>query len=177
VVSDAVNRAKWIEEAVGRYERPLLRCALRLTGDLDMARDVVQDAFLRLCKADRAQVEGHLAAWLYTVCRNRALDVLRKEGRMGRLSDTSKVADTAADGGPQTDASAREIRELVLRVLGTLPEPQREAFRLKFQDELTYREISQVMGKSLGTVSKLVSSALAAVRDELGTRPEMAQEG
>ena len=78
--------ANWIRQALERYEKPLIRYACRITGDLETARDVVQDAFLRLCQADRAKVDGHLAAWLYTVCRNRAYDVRRKEGRMDALT-------------------------------------------------------------------------------------------
>ena len=112
----------WIEQTLVRYERPLLRYVIRITNDLDAARDAVQDTFLKLVKADRSMVEDHLAAWLFTVARNRALDIC---------------------------------------------DDHKEAFRLKFQDQLTYREISQIMGKSLGTVSKLITTALCTVRDRL----------
>ncbi len=172
-----MDRAAWIGAAVDRFEGPLVRCALRITGDLELARDVVQDAFLKLCKADRDKVDDHLAAWLFTVCRNRALDVLRKEGRMGNLNDANSVADETASSEPEANASDREMRALLLEVVSSLPEQQREAFRLKFQDDLTYREISQVMGKSLGTVSKLMTTALGTVRDRLRSRLDMAQEG
>src|SRR4051794_22454592 len=77
----------WVREAVGRFEAPLTLYAARLLGDAESARDVVQETFLRLCAQDRAPIESRLAEWLFTVCRNRALDVLRKERRMTRLSD------------------------------------------------------------------------------------------
>ena len=54
-----------------RYEGQLVRYAARITGDVERGRDVVQDAFLRLCREDRAKVDGHLAEWLFTVCRRR----------------------------------------------------------------------------------------------------------
>lgn len=168
-------KAQWIEAALMRYEQPLLRYTTRITGDLESARDVVQDAFLRLCKADRSKVEGHLAAWLYTVCRNRALDIKKKEGRMGQLPDPQMVVDTKA-GGPQESAARKEVQDLVLQAIESLPEQQLEAFRLKFQEQLTYREISQVMDKSLGTVSNLISSALGTIRDQLRTRVDLGQE-
>ena len=50
-----------------------------LTGDLERARDVVQETFLRLAVQQPSSVDGHLAEWLYRVCRQRALDVCRKD--------------------------------------------------------------------------------------------------
>ena len=167
---------EWIEAALGRYEYPLLRCAVRITGDVETARDIVQDTFLKLCVADRAKVEDHLAAWLFTVCRNRALDLVRKEGRMGRLDDSQAVVDRSITGRPGEAAAQREAYELLFEALASLPSQQQEAFRLKFQDDLSYREISQVMGKSLGTVSKLLSTALCSIRDRLRARVELVRE-
>ncbi len=175
MTEEALARADWIEAALKRYEQPLLRRAFRILGDAELARDVVQDTFLKLCKADRERVEDHLAAWLYTVCRNRALDVQKKEGRMGRLGDTDAVADGKASPGEK--AAQNEACSLVFEALEALSEDHREAFRLKFQDQLTYREISQVMGKSLGTVSRLITAALCTVRDRMGSGAQQVQEG
>jgi RNA polymerase sigma-70 factor (ECF subfamily) len=172
-----LSRTEWITAALERYELPLVRYVCRMTGDVEVARDVVQDAFLRLCKADRERVEGRLAAWLYTVCRNRALDVLKKEGRMGRLTDAQAVADPNTGGGPGEMAARSEMHGMILEALEGLTEEQREAFRLKFQDDLSYREISEVLGISLGSVSKLISTALGTIRDRLRTRYNLAQEG
>ena len=73
-------------------------------------------------------------------------------------------------------AERHEANGLVLEALGALPEDQQEAFRLKFQDQLTYREIGQVMSKSLGTVSNLVTTALNSVRLRLRAELDLAQE-
>jgi len=177
MVDSEASRAEWIEAVLERYERPLLRYVCRMTGDVELARDVVQDTFLKLCKADRERIEGRLAAWLYTVCRNRALDVLKKEGRMGRLDDARAVAEPSTARGPGELAALSEVHDLIIEVLETLSDEQREAFRLKFQDQLTYREISQVLGISLGSVSKLISTALGTIRDRLRTSYDLAQEG
>ncbi|MGH9428620.1 MAG: RNA polymerase sigma factor, partial [Terriglobia bacterium] len=72
-----------------RMQGRLIRYALQITGDLERARDVVQDTFLQLCSENRASLNGHLEPSLYTVCRNRALDVRRKEGRMNPLTETT----------------------------------------------------------------------------------------
>ncbi len=57
-----------------------------------------------------------------------------------------------------------------------LPETQQEAFRLKFRDDLSYREIQQIMGVSIGTVSHLITSALQAIRQRLDPEDNPAQE-
>src|SRR5215218_1519574 len=90
----------WIREAVSRFEGPLTLYAARLLNDPDRARDVVQDTFLKLCRQDGAEIRDRLAEWLFTVCRNRALDVLRKEGRMTRLSDEHVSVCTSEDPSP-----------------------------------------------------------------------------
>lgn len=170
------DKAAWIQESLARYERPLLRYVNTITRDPERARDVVQETFLKLCKADPDTVGDHLAAWLYTVARNHALNVVRKEGRMDPLTDThaGRLPDAAA--GPGEQAAANETHARLLSLLETLPSEQREACRLKFQDGLTYREISQVMGVSLGTVSNLLTAALAKLREQLKAGDLLAQE-
>jgi len=160
------NQLEWVRATVERYEKPLIRHAARIVGDADRARDVVQDTFLRLCEANQAKVDSRLAGWLFTVCRNRALDVRRKDTR---TSAPVNEPQHNTSSSPATKAEQNETQRLVLRTLSTLPADQQEALRLKFQDQLTYREISQVMGKSLGTISNLLTLALAAMRSQLET--------
>ncbi len=170
------TKADWIRTALERYEQPLLRYAVRITGDVERARDIVQDTFMRLCEADRAKVDGRMAAWLYTVCRNRAFDVVKKEGRMEALEPSR--AEAAANGkpGPRAVAERHEAHGLVVETVKALPDKQQEAFRLKFEDELTYREISQVMGVSLGKVSNLIAGALETLRQRLRGEVDLVQE-
>ena len=82
---DNSNEAEWLRSAIEHFQGSLTRYAASLTGDADSARDVVQDTFLRLCEQKPKQLNGCLAEWLFTVCRHRALDVRRKEGRMTAL--------------------------------------------------------------------------------------------
>ncbi len=162
------TKAEWVKAALRRYEQPLIRHATSIVGDSERARDVVQETFMRLCAARRDEVEDRLAAWLYTVCRNRALDVRKKEGRMGPLDQTRAEAIANGGAGPRELAARSEAHGKVLRAIRELPQDQQEAFRLKFQDHLTYREIGQVMGKSLGTVSNLLTAALTTLRTQVG---------
>ena len=173
---EPLTTAEWVHAALERYERPLMRYAARITGNIELARDVVQDTFLRLCEAEQANVDGHLAAWLYTVCRNRAFDVRRTEERVDSLQDGQMESVRSECPEPSTLAARNEAYALALDALSTLPENQQEAVRLKFQDDMTYREISQVMGVSLGTVSYLITTALGALHDQLRGKEDLAQE-
>src|SRR3954465_6291703 len=68
-----------------RFERPLLQYATRILGDSDRARDVVQETFVKLQKEKREHFDSAPAKWLFTVCRNGALNICRKEKRMTYL--------------------------------------------------------------------------------------------
>ena len=158
------SREAWIEAALARYEAPLIRYALRITADEDRACDCVQDTFLKLCRADRRTVEDHLAAWLFSVCRHRALDIMKKERRSMNLPD-ARVNGMAPPGAGESDVA--DTLDEVLAVVAGLPERQQEVIRLKFQDELSYKEISQITGLSMSNVGYLIHVGLKAVRVSL----------
>jgi RNA polymerase sigma factor (sigma-70 family) len=163
-VGDGSNDAAWIQTTLERLEGPLVRFALPIAGDLESARDAVQDAFLRLLEQPRARVEGHVASWLFTVVRRRALDVRKKEGRM---RSTDEVAlDARPGGGPGAAAVAEtnDLHQALLLLVDRLPAPQQEVVRLRFQGGLSYREISDVTGHSESNVGFLLHVAIKALR-------------
>ena len=85
--NQALSKSDWMRWVVSRYQGPLIRVAYRITRNLEVAREVTQDTFLRLCRHEERLVNGQLAAWLFTVCRNRALDVRKKERRLQPVED------------------------------------------------------------------------------------------
>ena len=167
----------WVRAAVGRFEGPLTLYATRLLRDVEAARDVVQETFLRLCAQGRAQVEPHLAEWLFTVCRNRSLDVLRKEGRMARLSEEQLHVVPSPDPSPPDVLERRDDAARALQLLEALPEGQREVIRLKFQNGFSYREISRITGHSVTNVGYLMHAGMKTIRGRMlaGDQPTPAQ--
>lgn len=163
----------WIPSVLEEYERPLTRYAAHITGDPERAREVVQDTFLKLCSQKPAQIRNHLAQWLYTVCRNRALDVHRKERRMTGISDAQLALQTHS--GPAVSASLEKEEQLadVLNVLSTLPANQQEVIRLKFQSDLSYSEISQITNLSVSNVGFLIHAGLKTIRDRVHIEPAL----
>lgn len=157
----------WVKDAVARFEGPLLLYATRLVRDAETARDVVQDTFLKLCSSDFASIDGHLAEWLFTVCRNRALDVLRKENRMTQMRDEQVHRCLSADPGPLDVALGRDLSSRVLDLLEVLPVNQRDVIRLKFQNGFSYQEISRISGHSVSNVGYLIHAGVKALRLQL----------
>lgn len=157
--------AEWITSVMDQHADALVRYTARLTPDLDTARDVVQDAFLRLCKADRAAVGERVDLWLYTVCRNRAFDLYRKDRRMTPLTEAAARIHSSSDAGPEAAALNLDHRGRLLALLATLSERQQEVVRLKFQHEMSYAEIAQVTGLSVANVGYLLHMALKRLRE------------
>lgn len=153
----------WIRAALERFERPLVLHARRLTGDLEQARDAVQETFLRLVKERREAVEPHLAEWLFTVCRNVALDMRRK----GRGMERTEGEYAGGEPEPIAVVATDEQRGRVLELLEGLPARQQEVLRLRFQAGLTYKEIQRVTGDSIGNVGYLIHVGIRSLRERL----------
>jgi RNA polymerase sigma-70 factor (ECF subfamily) len=156
----------WIRATLERYERPLVLHARRLTGDLEQARDAVQETFLRLVRERREAVEPHLAEWLFTVCRNVALDMRCKE-RVMRTDAQGADDRPGRELEPVVLLEADERRGRVLALLEQLPARQQEVLRLRFQGGLTYQEIQRVTGDSLGNVGYLIHVGIRSLRERL----------
>jgi len=161
------NRAEWMRSVLAQHEGPLLRYATRITGDLERARDVVQDTFLRLCREQPERLNSHLTEWLFTVCRNRALDVVRKEARTRPLTDIDLSSRPGADPSPAHSAERHEVADDILRAIDELPVNQQEVIRLKFQDDLSYREISRITKLSVSNVGFLIHTGIKTLRQRV----------
>ncbi len=153
----------WMQAILDEFEGPLLRYAQRITGNLELAREVVQEIFLQICREDRSALEGHLARWLFHVCRNRALDVQRKEHRMSVATDLD-LRSVPAEAEPPHQIELHETSSQLLLLLERLPTNQQEVIRLKFQGGLKYREIAEVTGLSVSNVGVLLHTGLRRLR-------------
>ncbi|MHC5012194.1 MAG: RNA polymerase sigma factor, partial [Planctomycetota bacterium] len=144
----------WLGAVLGRFEKPLVGYALRLVGDAEAARDVVQEAFLALCRRPLEPADPRLGPWLFRTCRHRAIDHLRKERRMQRLDASFAPPDAAAP--PAEAAARREEAGRLLSVLRDLPPRQQEVVWLRFRGGLTYREIAEVCRISVNNVGVML---------------------
>jgi RNA polymerase sigma-70 factor (ECF subfamily) len=157
------GRSDWVMQALEKHESPLLRYAHSIVGPAK-AEDVVQDVFLKLCSETREDVEGHLAAWLYRVCRNRAIELLRADRKHAEPLDDDAAG---PDSGP---ARAFERKEALTRVgaaMSRLTRREREIITLKVDSGLRYKEIAVVMSLSVSNVGFILHGAIKKLREEL----------
>lgn len=158
---DAAMRA-----VVLRYELPLTQYAQRITGCRERARDVVQDTFLRFGQLAPGALGGEPAKWLFTVCRHRALDLCRKEHRMTYLDPADTENEPSPEPGPSDALARKEAAGFLLRILEKLPPRQQEVIQLKFQNGLSYQEISEVTQLSVSNVGFLIHKGIKALREQ-----------
>ena len=183
------------QEALGvlydRYIDVIHATAIRLTGDRQLAEEVVQETFLALW--NRAELfderVGSLGAWLHTIARNRTVDRLRAAGRrpslipfasaaggdepdaaaLDRLVASGTVLGGAGVGpGPEGELAATELRQVLREALDELPDAERTAIVLAYREELSQSEIAERLGWPLGTVKTRTRRALGRLRQVLG---------
>jgi RNA polymerase sigma factor (sigma-70 family) len=160
----------FLERTFAEQQAPLTRYATRLLGDPDRARDVVQDTFVKFLGQPREAINGHAVEWLFTVCRHRALDVLRKEGRMRRFEEGQIERVSATDPRPGRTLERAETQATILRMIDRLPPNQQEVVRLKFQNGFSYKEISRITTLSVSNVGFLIHTAVARLRTEFAAQ-------
>ncbi|HEX7448547.1 MAG TPA: RNA polymerase sigma factor [Pirellulales bacterium] len=162
-MDDTVSRQASVLAALEQYEGRLLVYARRLTGDENLARDVVQHAFFQLCRQPPRELNGRLGSWLYTVCRHRAIDLKRGSCRLAPFDGSCGHDAPGREIDPAELSETRDAGEQVRRAIATLPEKQQEAVNL-WAEGFAYRDISEITGASENYVRVLVHRAMQALR-------------
>ena len=155
----------WVQEAMEQHQSTLIRYAQQILRDGDQARDAVQVAFIKLCKESPDHIADHLLPWLFRVVRNQCLNILRKEKRMSHLDDLDYVSiqNNPADDHPKQQRKREAITSL-FELVDTLPAKQRELVLLKFQQDFSYQEISDVTGLSVSNVGFILHQAVRSLK-------------
>lgn len=157
-----------VRRALDQHESNLIAYAASiLGGDIERGRDVVQDSLLKLYLTEPARVRDNLKSWLYTVCRNRAFDILRKDHRLDLGDDEILEAAPCHDPDPGHLAIQRELYEHVWRCVDRLRPNQREVIRLKFLHDCSYQEIAGITGLTVGNVGFIMHHAIKKLRELL----------
>ena len=163
--SGRTTERQTFEEIVQRFEIPLLQYARRITGDREQARDVVQETFVKFQRNGALRREEEPATWLFTVCRNAALNVCRKERRMVYLDEEVIDSRESEQTMPFDKLEQKEATGFLLRIVATLPARQQEVIQLKFQNDLSYQQIAEVMETTANNVGVLLHTALKTLRE------------
>jgi RNA polymerase sigma-70 factor (ECF subfamily) len=161
-----------LEALVCEHQGGLLRYAARFLGDATAAQDVVQEVFIRLCRnwEPAACPEGRLRFWLYRLTHNVAVDYARRQNRLRRLHQDHADVTAANRADPGHDPETRT--RLVLEQLPRLEPPERQVLLLRLQDGFSYKEISEITGRTEGNVGCLLHHAVRKMAALLKARQE-----
>jgi RNA polymerase sigma factor (sigma-70 family) len=160
-----------MEALIQRFQIPLVQFATRIMGDRERAQDVVQETFMKFVAAATNGASSHAAepaTWLFTVCRNGALNVCRKERRMIFLDEELMESREAEQPMPFERIEQEEAAGFLLRIVATLPPRQQEVIQLKFQSNLSYNQIAEITHTTANNVGVLIHTALKTLRERYG---------
>ena len=158
----------FLKQLVEAQSGNLTRYVYHKTQNLEVARDIVQESFFRLTDAKRQPAREHAIPWLYSVCRNLAIDYQRKQSRMaGNGDELIELYGVASDPSPADSAVLSETIVLLKHCIEQLPERHREVIILKFESGLSYKSIAKITKLSVSNVGFIIHQAVARLRYEM----------
>jgi RNA polymerase sigma-70 factor (ECF subfamily) len=168
-----------LEELFQRYRDTAFRVAFRLLGREADALDAVQDGFIKaLTHLDGFEHRSSFKTWLLRIVSNASLDLGRQRRRRETLSlEATELREHEVDPKTLTDAAGNavdhaDLRESLDRALRELPEAQRRTFVLHVDAEMSYREIAETLGISIGTVMSRLFYARQKLKGLLSSRTQ-----
>ena len=160
---------------VERYQGRAYRLAARLLGDADLARDAVQEGFLKAYGSlGRFEGRSGFYTWLYRLVFNLCIDMRRRDRSSRHVEWNDEIAagvETAdappLGAGPAAELDRLELRTALARAVEELPEDARRTLLLREVDGLSYAEIAAALGIPKGTVMSRLHHARRRVRQLL----------
>ncbi len=174
-------------ELVRRYQTPLYNFSLRYVCNRDSAREITQEAFLRVVKRSADfKHESRFSTWLFSITRNLCIDELRKfkHRKHTSLDDspggTGQPLGQRIDGGRRSTDGERgatdsELRSGIIRAVDGLPDEQREVFLLRQLGGVPFSEIARITDTPENTVKSRMRYALTRLKQELSEYEEYAR--
>ncbi len=150
------------------YYPKLIKFALRYNSSKPIAEDLVHEVFHNVWKnRQRIKENGKLRAYLFTAVRNQSIKHMNRKKR----EDYSQMEDMtifkSKETSPVEQLGGKEFEQAVNEAIDELPKKRREVFLMSREDDLTYREIAEVLEISIKTVETQISRSLRHLRDKL----------
>jgi RNA polymerase sigma-70 factor (ECF subfamily) len=158
-----------------RYRERVYNVALRIVGTSEEASDVLQDVFVLLFrKIHRFRARAVFASWVYRITVNVSLDHLRRRRRGPLSAGSSHVLDGAQEPAgltvPERGVAQHDLERHVQDALATMSPRLRIVVVLRYLEGLSYADIGDVLGCSIGTVKSRLNRAHTAMRRALEDR-------
>jgi RNA polymerase sigma-70 factor (ECF subfamily) len=178
-----------VEMLLGRYKRPLFAFLLRFVSDRGRAEDLLQETFLRMVEhASTFRGSATLRTWLFRIARNLSIDELRRrkhrkhpslDAKPGRLEDDGQsLYDRVPVGeaGPDRRTVDRDLAYRMNIAIDALPPDLREVFVMRQVNNVSFKEIGEIVGISENTAKSRMRYALERLQRALADYQEYAEE-
>ena len=157
---------------VRQYTNPVFRFVRRMVSDDATAEDITQDAFIKAWHArEKFNAQKKFSTWIFQIAKNTAIDALRRKkatpfSSLNAIDEDQAFIETIADDAPLPDVEMiKEEDAMQIRVLlEVLPAAMAQVIQLHLEEDLTFGEISEVIGEPLDTVKSRYRRALLRLR-------------
>ena len=162
---------------IDEHQKKILNTCFRFVNNREDAEDLAQEVFVEVYKSIHSfRGESKISTWIYRIAVTKSLDFIRKKKRKKRFSIIKKVFsdDTLADEialnknlYPDTHIEEMERIRILNNALESLPENQRTAFTLSKYDEMSYKEIAEILNTTIPSVESLIHRAKNNLKKKL----------
>jgi len=162
---------------VDEHQQIVLNTCFRFLNNREDSEDLTQEVFVEVYKSLASfRGESKLSTWIYRIAVTKSLDFIRRKKRKKRFGIIKKVfnaddsfEDIIDDNNPDPEARLEELDRIKIlnEALGTLPENQRAAFTLSKYDEISYKEIAEILDTTIPSVESLIHRAKNNLKKKL----------
>ncbi|OQP42938.1 hypothetical protein A4H97_12360 [Niastella yeongjuensis] len=162
-----------LEILIRSYYPVLCRFAEKFLPDASLAKDVVQESFIKLWKSNKSfNSTQALKVYLYTITRNGCLDLIRSRNRLDNRHQQATIEAAETLEPVLTEIIRAESVALIFQAVKAMPAKMQQVFFLSYRDGLTVSEIATQLGMNLKAVKKQKYKALVALRGRFSKRSE-----
>ena len=162
--ADSSDRAADVSQLFREHNRALVLFLASRLKDVQAAREVAQEAYVRVLELENLGAVGFLRSYLFKVAGNLAIDRMRQQQSRARLDRISDIDDFLDNLPPERTVIAREELAFLGRVVGELPAKYQQAFRMHRLEDQPFEEIARQMGLKERMVRRYVTNALLYLR-------------
>ncbi|MCK5595215.1 sigma-70 family RNA polymerase sigma factor [bacterium] len=179
IIEKVINGDKSaFNELMDRHEKSILNFTYRLLSSRTEAEDITQEVFLRAYKnIETFESRAKFSTWLFKIARNLCLNKLRHTFRFPTFSidkpirgsehDFQRQVENKKQVSPASSLLKKELQDTVKAALGSLPKNQKAAVVLRRYEDMSYKEISTVMGCSVSAVRSMLNRAKQTLKNRL----------
>lgn len=162
--ADSSERAAEVSRLFREHNRALVLFLASRLRDIQAAREVAQEAYVRVLQLENFGAVGFLRSYLFKVAGNLAIDRIRQQQSRARLDQTADFEDFLDEIPPERTVIAREELAFLGRLVGELPAKYQQAFRLHRLEDQSFDDIARQMGLKERMVRRYVTNALLYLR-------------